>query len=147
MRIDPVPLACREVSFATAGSLRSEPVGQLLRVNRMLHRNMDGRPLADFVDTPFDERPAAGVIDFCGDRISLSTGDNFLTTPPDLASDIVNMEAYAIAKACIRAGVPYTRWKFVTDQADENATENWRDNVEKGAAAFIALVESGGLEP
>ena len=68
-------------------------------------------------------------------------------SPPEVPSNIVDMEGYAIAKACIRAGVPFTCWKFVTDLADENATANWRENVEKGAAAFIALVETGGLEP
>ena len=107
---------------------------------------MDGRPLAALGDTPFEEGPAAGVIDLGGDGVSLSTGDNFVTTPPDLASDIVDMEGYAIAKACIRAGVPFTCWKFVTVLADENATANWRENVEKGASAFIELIESGGLE-
>ena len=55
------------------------------------------------------------------------------------------MEGYAIAKACIRAGVAFTCWKFVKDLADENATANWNENVEKGASAFIGLIESGGL--
>ena len=141
------PDCARVVNFGTAGSLRPELAGQLLRVNRMLQRDMDGRPLAALGETPFEEGRAAGVIDLGGDGFSLSTGDNFVTAPPDLASDIVDMEGYAIAKACIRAGVPFTCWKFVTDLADENATANWRENVEKGASAFIMLVGSGGLEP
>ncbi len=128
------PDCARVVNFGTAGSLRPELAGQLLRVNRMLQRDMDGRPLAALGDTPFEEGPAAGVIDLGGDGVSLSTGDNFVTAP-------------AIAKACIRAGVPFTCWKFVTDLADENATANWRENVEKGASAFIRLVGSGRLEP
>ena len=140
------PDCARVVNFGTAGSLRPELAGQLLRVNRMLQRDMDGRPLAALGDTPFEEGRAAGVIDLGGNGVSLSTGDNFVTAPPDLASDIVDMEGYAIAKACIRAGVPFTCWKFVTDLADENATANWRENVEKGASAFITLVGSGGLE-
>jgi len=139
------PDCARVVNFGTAGSLRPELAGQLLRVNRMLQRDMDGRPLAALGNTPFEQGPVAGVIDLGGDGVSLSTGDNFVTAPPDLASDIVDMEGYAIAKACVRAGVPFTCWKFVTDLADENATANWRENVEKGASAFIRLVESGGL--
>ena len=99
--------------------------------------------------TPFRFRRGSGAcggrVSGCGGGVSLSTGDNFVTAPPDLASDIVDMEGYAIAKACIRAGVPFTCWKFVTDLADENATANWRENVEKGASAFTGLVESGGL--
>ena len=105
------PDCARVVNFGTAGSLRPELAGQLLRVNRMLQRDMDGRPLAALGDTPFEEGPAAGVIDLGGDGVSLSTGDNFVTAPPDLASDIVDMEGYATAKACIRAGVPFTCWK------------------------------------
>ena len=82
------------------------------------------------------------MIELGGEGVSLSTGDNFVTAPPALASDIVDMEGYAIAKACLRAGVAFSCWKFVTDLADENATANWRDNVETGAAAFIAALEN-----
>ena len=69
----------RVVNFGTAGSLRPELAGQLLRVNRLLQRDMDGRPLAALGDTPFEEGPVAGVIDLGGDGVSLSTGDNFVT--------------------------------------------------------------------
>lgn len=139
---------CRQVvNFGTAGSLRPELAGSLLRVNRLLQRDMDARPLAALGVTPFEEGATAGVIHLGGQGVSLSTGDNFVTAPPDLASDIVDMEGYAIAKACMRAGVPFACWKYVTDLADENASANWRDNVEKGADAFLALAESGGLRP
>ena len=39
-----------------------------------------------------------------GDGVSLSTGDNFVTAPPEIASDIVDMEGYAI-----RQGMPSCR--------------------------------------
>ena len=78
--------------------------------------------LAALGDTPFEEGPAVGVIDLGGDGFSLSTGDNFVTAPPALASDIVDMEAYAMAKACLRADRPFSCYKYVTDLADENAT-------------------------
>lgn len=135
---------CRQViNFGTAGSLRPELAGQLVRVNQLLQRDMDARPLAALGDTPFEDGPASGVIDLGGDGVSLSTGDNFVTAPPDLTSDIVDMEGYAIAKAALRASVDFSCWKFVTDLADENATANWRENVEKGAAAFITALEEG----
>ena len=132
---------CQVINFGTAGSLRPELAGQLVRVNSILQRDMDARPLAALGDTPFEEGPTSGVIALGGAGVSLSTGDNFVTTPPALASDIVDMEGYAIAKACLRANVGFACWKFVTDLADENATANWRENVEKGAAAFVARLE------
>ena len=121
----------RVVNFGTAGSRRPELAGQLVRVNRILQRDMDARPLAMLGDTPFEEGPASGMIALGGEGVSLSTGDNFVTAPPALASDIVDMEGYAIAKATLRAGVDFSCWKYVTDLADENATANWRENVEK----------------
>ena len=114
-------------------------------MNRLLQRDMDARPLAALGDTPFEDGPASGVIDLGGDGVSLSTGDNFVTAPPDLASDIVDMEGYAIAKACFRRNVAFSCWKYVTDLADENATENWRANVERGAAAFIEALQDGRI--
>ena len=55
------------------------------------------------------------------------------------------MEGYAIAKACLRGNVGFSCWKYVTDLADEDATENWRENVENGAAAFIDALEKGRI--
>ncbi|MGC6452678.1 MAG: 5'-methylthioadenosine nucleosidase [Candidatus Puniceispirillaceae bacterium] len=137
---------CRRViNFGTAGSLRPELAGQLVRVNRILQRDMDARPLAALGDTPFEDGPVSGVIALGGEGVSLSTGDNFVTAPPALVSDIVDMEGYAIAKAAIRAGVDVSCWKYVTDLADENATANWRENVEKGAAAFFVALEDGRI--
>ena len=137
---------CRQVTnFGTAGSLRPALAGKLVRVRRLLQRDMDARPLAALGDTPFEEGPAAGIIDLGGDGVSLSTGDNFVTAPPALASDIVDMEAYAMAKACLRADRPFSCYKYVTDFADENATGQWRDNVAKGAALFVAALADGTL--
>ena len=129
------------MNFGTAGSLKPDLAGTLVRVVKISQRDMDARPLAPRGTTPFEDGPTAGQIELGGDGVSLSTGDNFVTAPPALASDIVDMEAYAIAKACQRAGVAFSCWKYVTDLADENATENWRDNVARGAHLFAAQMQ------
>ena len=58
------PDCARVVNFGTAGSLRPELAGKLLRVNRMLQRDMDGRPLAALGDTPFEEGLAVRASSF-----------------------------------------------------------------------------------
>ena len=132
---------CRYViNYGTAGSLSPALAGRLVRVSSIVQRDMDARPLAPLGTTPFEEAGTAAVIDLGGDGVRLSTGDNFVTSPPKVESDIVDMEAYAIAKACVRADMPFECHKFVTDLADENATENWRVNVTKGAELFLALL-------
>ena len=48
------------------------------------------------------------------------TGDSFVTNMDD-DYDLVEMEAYAIAKACALAGVPFLCLKFISDGADDQA--------------------------
>lgn len=126
----------RVINYGTAGTLNGGLAGHLVRVARLIQRDMDARPLAPLGTTPFEDD--SGVIELGGEGVLLSTGDNFVTSPPALASDIVDMEGYAIAKVCARAEIPFECFKFVTDLADANATENWRDNVAKGAELMLA---------
>ena len=120
------------INYGTAGTLDAgELAGPACAgAARLLQRDMDARPLAPRGTTPFEDD--GGVIEPLGGAgVSLSTGDNFVTSPPALSSDIVDMEGYAVAKACTRAGVPFDCYKFVTDLADADAAQNWRDNVAK----------------
>ena len=132
----------RVINYGTAGSLVPSLAGQLVRVARVVQRDMDARPLAPLGATPFEDGPTAAGIDLGGDGVCLSTGDNFVTSAPAVPSDIVDMEGYALAKACHRAGMPFECFKFVTDLADENATASWRANVAKGAALFQDIIEA-----
>ena len=130
------------INYGTAGSLVPSLAGRLVRVSSVAQRDMDARPLATLGTTPFEQGDLAGEISLGCDGVRLSTGDNFVTGPPELPSDIVDMEAYALAKACHQAEVPFECYKFVTDLADENATANWRENVAKGAALFAEFLAS-----
>ncbi|MGB1872639.1 MAG: 5'-methylthioadenosine nucleosidase [Candidatus Puniceispirillaceae bacterium] len=136
---------CRQViNYGTAGSLVPTLAGQLVRVATISQRDMDARPLAPLGSTPFEDGEVAGEITLGGEGARLSTGDNFVTSPPEVPSDIVDMEAYALAKACRRVGMPFECYKFVTDLADEDATANWRANVAKGAALFLDVLRRHG---
>ncbi|MDA7599191.1 5'-methylthioadenosine nucleosidase [Alphaproteobacteria bacterium] len=130
------------INYGTAGTLTASLAGQFLRVSKIFQRDMDGRPLAELGVTPFEEGALAGAIDLSCDGVTLSTGDNFVREASAVASDIVDMEAYAIAKICARLAIPFECYKFVTDLANENATANWRDNVALGAEQIIAHLTS-----
>ena len=132
------------INYGTAGTLKPELAGRFLRVNCFKQRDIDGRPLAERGITPFDEGDLAGDICFAHAGVSLSTGDDFVRSPPVIESDLVDMEAYAIAKVCGREGMAFECYKYVTDLADENATDNWRANVAAGATAFLAHLARKG---
>ena len=77
--------------------------------------------------------------------LTCSTGDNFVMNPTlDIPADVVDMEAYAIAKACLRYKVEFRCFKYITDQADAQAHDSWKQSVSNGEKFFIAkLLELG----
>lgn len=77
-----------------------------------------------------------------GVGFTCSTGDNFVTDPDlKIPAHVVDMEAFAIAKACQQAHVEFRCFKYISDSADDTADTNWLDNVQKGEEHFIKLYE------
>lgn len=69
-----------------------------------------------------------------------STGDNFVTDPNlEHPAHVVDMEAFAIAKACQQAQVEFKCYKYVSDSADDSADTSWLENVAKGEEHFINI--------
>lgn len=130
------------VNFGTAGSALL-PARTLVACRRFVDRDMDVGALGFAPGvTPFDELPP--VIEFppafpalpeavCG------SGDSFATARHGMDCDVVDMEAYALAKACRRAGADFACAKFVSDGADEHAAEHWKANVAGAADRFLGL--------
>ncbi|NBR75091.1 MAG: 5'-methylthioadenosine nucleosidase [Gammaproteobacteria bacterium] len=122
------------INYGTAGALNPSITG-LNRVNHIVQRDMDVRPLGfELGHTPFD---TTGHIDLGGPGVSLGTGDHFVTTPPELVTDIVDMEAYALAKVARLFSIHFQCWKYISDNANEDAADHWAENVAKGARAFV----------
>jgi adenosylhomocysteine nucleosidase len=125
------------INYGTAGALNTQVVG-LTRVNHIVQRDMDVRPLGfELGHTPFD---TTGHIDLSGPGVSLGTGDHFVTTPPELVTDIVDMEGYALAKVARLFDINFHCWKYISDNANDDAADQWADNVAKGARAFVECV-------
>lgn len=129
----------RVVNFGTAGS-PTLPAGSLVACRRFVQRDMDVSGLGFALGTtPFEEVPAQlefpvmfpdlpeGV---CG------TGDRFETGKPVVACDVIDMEAYALAKVCHLEGARFGAVKFVTDGADGDAGVDWHANLPRAARAF-----------
>ena len=128
------------INYGSAGGFQVRHKGQLLSVRAVLERDMDctGLGLAPYVT--FGEQEALittaneqGVI--CG------TGDNFGPEAADY--DIVEMEAYALAKVCATHNKAFHCYKYISDiSSDEDAHEQWQENVHRGAQAFMQLLAS-----
>ena len=131
------------INFGTAGSLRKNLLG-LHEVSHFFQRDMDATALGFKIGvTPFEER---SVIDFGRTGLSCSSGDNFVSSPPELKTDLVDMEAYAIAKVCVLKNVQFMCFKYVSDNADESASKNWKANASLGATAFKDMIKNLDLQ-
>ena len=131
------------INFGTAGSLRKNLFG-LHEVSHFFQRDMDATALGFKIGvTPFEER---SVIDFGRIGLSCSSGDNFVSSPPELKTDLVDMEAYAIAKVCVLKNVQFMCFKYVSDNADGGASKNWKANASLGATAFKDMVKNLDLQ-
>jgi len=133
------------VNVGTAGS-RTYPAGSLVACRRFAQRDMDvtglGFPLGI---TPFEEDVPA-ELEFpqlfqhlphgvCG------TGDRFEAHSSALAWDLIDMEAYALAKVCFLEQVPFACVKYVTDGADGGAATDWQANLTAAAREFVRIYQ------
>ena len=122
------------INYGTAGSLNNNLKG-LVEVTRFYQRDMDATPLGfEIGQTPFDD---IEEINFGNGGYSCGTGDSFVTETPKLKTDLVDMEAYAIAKICYLKAIKFRCFKYISDSADEGATDDWIKNVSNGKKLFI----------
>ena len=130
------------INFGTAGGIT---VGAgLHQATRFVQRDMRCTALgAAPGQTPFESDV---MIDLGTDGLICSTGDNFVSDNQlDIPADLVDMEAYAMAKVCERSGVEFLCWKFVTDQADAGAAQDWQELVSAGESWYQEKLRELGL--
>lgn len=128
------------LNLGTAGSHRFA-THTLVECNSYVQRDMDLSPLGmPRGITPMDDIP--GKIE--GTRISqlahhgiCGTGDSFEIGPPKVDCDLVDMEAFAIAKVCKKMQIPFHAVKYITDGSDESAHKNWIENLKPASQALL----------
>ena len=127
------------INFGTAGTLNKNITG-LNEIMVFKQRDMNASRLGfKLGETPFD---SISTIKLSENGLSCGTGDNFVSEKPKVETDLVDMEAYAIAKICLIKNINFKCFKYVSDNADENAGDNWKENVNKGSLAFVKKLKS-----
>jgi adenosylhomocysteine nucleosidase len=130
------------VNFGSAGSPRF-PAGTVVTCTTFHQRDMDVSGLGfEPGTTPYEDilpvlefpSPFAGL-----PHGSCGTGDSFETGGSALTFDVVDMEAYALAKVCLVEGAVFACAKFVTDGADHAAANDWQANLHRAAECFLGL--------
>ena len=122
------------INYGTAGTIKKELSG-LVEVTKFYQRDMDVRGLLDIKlgETPFDD--INEILNF-NEGYSCGTGDSFVNKQIEMDVDLVDMEAYALAKVCKLEGIKFRCFKYISDNADDSASIDWIENCKKGAKLF-----------
>jgi adenosylhomocysteine nucleosidase len=130
------------VNFGSAGS-RCHPSGTLVSCSAFVQRDMDVRGLGFPLGvTPYDEAPSMLIFDpvfghlpaaLCG------SGDSFAMAEVEVDCEVLDMEAYALAKVCWHEDARFACVKYVTDGADTSAADDWQRKVHMAADEFLQL--------
>ena len=132
----------RIINYGTAGSLNSSFSRGIYEIAVVGQRDMDVRALGSKLgETPYSKEHWITLSDV-ETRPTLTSGDSFVSSIPELASDLVDMEAYAIAMVCRDQKIPLEVYKFVSDNADAEAPKTWEENVNAGSEQFIKILKS-----
>lgn len=135
------------INYGTAGS-RKYKKGELIDCTRFIQRDMDVTGLGfQKGETPFEKEPSIVIeskskFNPIGINATCGTGDNFVEDRTNYYGEVVDMEAYALAKVCHNFDVPFISFKYISDGADINANDDWEENVSKGIEQFIGKVIS-----
>ena len=130
------------INYGTAGS-RKIKKKTLVDCTKFIQRDMDVTGLGFMRgETPFEQNPPFIIqqqnVDFnpIGRNATCGTGDNFAEDKTQYYGEVVDMEAYALAKVCYLYDVPFISFKYITDGADEQAHEDWESNLADGIEVF-----------
>ena len=127
----------RIINFGTAGGITVAP--GFYQCTQFVQRDMTCEALGCVPgQTPFETAVHIGN----ANGLTCSTGDNFVMNPKlEIPADVVDMEAYAIAKACAKYGVEFVCWKYISDQANQDAHNDWKQQVAQGQSHYISKLK------
>ncbi len=138
-------LPTRVVNLGTAGS-RCFRTGELIACHQFIQRDMDVTPLGfEHGETPYETTPIMlETLVLFPDLISgiCGSGDSFVTAELVMDCQVMDMEAYALAKVCRAENVPFAAVKYITDGADADAAEHWPERLRHAAEAFAEFTGS-----
>jgi len=134
------------INYGTAGS-KIIQAGKIVDCTKFIQRDMDATGLGfEKYETPFDTK-FPKIIDFSffeknpfNYYLTCATGDNFMNSNESHIGDVVDMEAYALAKVCFKYEIPFISFKYISDGADTNASMDWKKNISNGENLFKSMV-------
>ena len=120
-------------------------MGEVIEVGTT-YNNIDVRPFAEYGCTPENNQceiklSNSGVKCFSTDQIYDNSRTDYANKYLEMikSCDIVDMEAYALAKICKLHDIKFKCFKYISDYANNESSNDWIQNCHKGASEFLSL--------
>jgi|TARA_B100001057_G_C22653567_1_gene873064 adenosylhomocysteine nucleosidase len=144
------------INFGTCGGIHGVKKGEIVKVTTFVQGDMYCGNLTEGKGITYGDDPAiAGTLNYGTEGVICRTQDQFVDNIETLDKlqyllegnkfNIVDMEAYALAKVCAYMNVDFICYKYVSDDADEEASDDWEENVHKGEDLFYDILEKEHL--
>ena len=129
----------RVINLGTAGGITVKH--GLYRIARVIQHDVNLTALGLEPGLHLTDKTAAININDYG--ATCGSGDIFVTEPSKLrvACDMVEMEAYSIAKAASICNLETIVYKYITDKADNSAPVTWEEEVASGELYYEQALE------
>lgn len=133
------------INLGTAGSTDFSR-GMVVCCSCFIQRDMDVRALGfQKFETPFSDEPilleyGLNIADLpngiCG------SGDQFEMEHINPEYNVIDMEAFALAKVAEQEGIDFLCLKYISDGADGNAADDWIQEVKKASIALKSELDN-----
>ncbi len=127
------------INLGTAGSTTFDR-GSVVNCQRFIQRDMDVRALGfQKFETPFSNE--AIILEYGLNIENLpngicGSGDQFETEHINPEYNVIDMEAFALAKVAEQEKIDFLCLKYISDGADGSAADDWTEEVNKASVAL-----------
>ena len=127
------------INLGTAGSTAFDR-GSIVNCFSFIQRDMDVRALGfQKFETPFSDEPILLEYGLKIENILqgiCGSGDQFEIEHINAEYNVIDMEAFALAKVSQQEGIDFLCLKYISDGADGNAADDWTIEVTKASVAL-----------
>lgn len=127
------------INLGTAGSTTFDR-GSVVNCSRFIQRDMDVRALGfQKFETPLSGEPV--ILEYGLNTENLpngicGSGDQFEMEHINPEYNVIDMEAFELAKVAEQEGIDFLCLKYISDGADGNAADDWALEVKKASIAL-----------
>ena len=132
------------INYGTAGS-RKIKKKTLVDCTKFVQRDMDVTGLGFMRgETPFEDEPPLmldfGITEYNNirRRATCGSGDSFVEDRTQYYGEVVDMEAYALAKVCYLRDIPFVSFKYISDDGNP---DDWKNFMAEGSKKFKEVLE------